>query len=180
MWLCRISRPVVAFAVTLLAKHITVWSANDDKRVARLIGYLHNKSHEYSPVMCIRDPPELLNLSLYCDADFGGDIRSMRSTSGFVLAVSGPSSFAPVSWGTKRQSVVSRSTTECEFVSLSTAVFSEAIPTLQVWQELIPGMTLKIFEDNAAVVSIIFKGYSNKLRHLSKTHRIHVASTADK
>ena len=166
--------------MTLLAKHITVWSANDDKRVARLIGYLHNKSHEYSPVMCIRDPPELLNLSLYCDADFGGDIRSMRSTSGFVLAVSGPSSFAPVSWGTKRQSVVSRSTTECEFVSLSTAVFSEAIPTLQVWQELIPGMTLKIFEDNAAVVSIIFKGYSNKLRHLSKTHRIHVASTADK
>ena len=111
-----LSRPDVTFAVTLLAKHITVftvWSANDDKRVARLIGYLH-KSHQYSPVMCIRDPPELLNLSLYRDADFGGDIMSMRSTSGFVLAVSGPSSFAPVSWGTKRQSVVSRSTTESE------------------------------------------------------------------
>ena len=154
-----LSRPDVTFAVTLLAKHITVftvWSANDDKRVARLIGYLH-KSHQYSPVMCIRDPPELLNLSLYRDADFGGDIMSMRSTSGFVLAVSGPSSFAPVSRGTKRQRVVSRSTTESEFVSLSTALFSEAIPTLQVWQELIPGMTLKIFEDNTAVVSIILK-----------------------
>ena len=103
MWLCRISRPDVTFAVTLLAKHITVWSANDDKRVARLIGYLQ-KTHEYSPIMCIRDPPEQLNLSLYCDADFGGDIKSMRSTSGFILAVSGPSSFAPVSWGSKRQS----------------------------------------------------------------------------
>ena len=103
----------------------------------------------------------------------------MRSTSRFVLAVSGPSSFAPVSWGTKRQSIVSRSTTESKFVSLSTALFSEAIPTLQVWQELIPGMTLKVFEDNTAVVSIILKGYSNELRHLSKTHRIHVASTAE-
>ena len=44
---------------------------------------------------------------------------------------------------------------------------------------MISGMTLKIFEDNTAVVSIILKGYSGKLRHLSKTHRIHVASTAE-
>ena len=129
--------------------------------------------------MCIRDPPEQLNLSLYCDADFGGDIKSMRSTSGFILAVAGPSSIAPVSWSSKRQSVVARSTTESEFVSLSSALFSEAIPTLEVWQALIPGMTLKVFEDNTAVVSIIQKGYSNKLRHLSKTHRINVASTAE-
>ena len=103
----------------------------------------------------------------------------MRSTSGFVLALTVPSSFAMLSWGSKRQSVVSRSTTESEFVSLSTALFSEALPSLHVWQALIPTIAFKIFEDNSAVISIISKGYSRKLRHLSKTHRVHVASTAE-
>ena len=40
MWLCRTSRPDITFAVNVLAKHITIWSANDDKRVAGVIGYL--------------------------------------------------------------------------------------------------------------------------------------------
>lgn len=40
MWLCRTSRPDITFAVNVLAKHIQIWSANDHKRVARVIGYL--------------------------------------------------------------------------------------------------------------------------------------------
>ena len=127
--------------------------------------------------MSIQETQELLSISLFCDADFAGDVKTMRSTSGFVLALTGPSSFAMLSWGSKRQSVVSRSTTESEFASLSTALFSEALPTLHVWQVLIPTITLKIFEDTSGVISIVSsKGYSSKLRHLSKTHRAHVAS----
>ena len=103
----------------------------------------------------------------------------MKSTSGYVLALTGPSSFALLSWGSKRQSVVSRSTTESEFVSLSTSLFSEALPTLHVWQTLIPSTRLAIFEDNSAVTAIIAKGYSAKLRHLAKTRRVNVASTCE-
>ena len=40
MWLGRISRPDIMFAINTLARHITKWSINDDKRAARLIGYM--------------------------------------------------------------------------------------------------------------------------------------------
>jgi hypothetical protein len=30
MWLCRTARPDVTFAVNTLAKHMTIWSVNDD------------------------------------------------------------------------------------------------------------------------------------------------------
>ena len=49
----------------------------------------------------------------------------------------------------------------------------------EIWQTLIPEIRLEIYEDNAAVLAIISKGFSPKLRRLSKTHRIIVASTCD-
>ena len=39
--------------------------------------------------------------------------------------------FAILSWPSKRQKVVSRSSAEAEFVSLSSALFSDAIPMLE-------------------------------------------------
>ena len=39
----------------------------------------------------------------------------MKSTSGFVLAIEGENSFALLGWGSKKQKVISRSTTESEF-----------------------------------------------------------------
>lgn len=41
---------------------------------------------------------------------------------------------------------------------------------------LIPPIRLAVFEDNSAVIAIVAKGYSAKLSHLAKTHRVNVAS----
>ena len=178
MWLCRIGRPDVMIGVVQCAKHVTCWSLNDDKRIQRIVGYLKSTS-DYAHVIKISDVPSDLSLSLYCDADFGGDVKDMKSTSGFVLAIEGENSFALLGWGSKKQKVISRSTTESEFVSLSSALFQEAIPMLEVWQKLIPAINLVIHEDNTACIAILHKGYSPKLRSLSKTHRINVASTCE-
>ena len=158
MWLCRIGRPDVMTGVVQCAKHVTCWSLNDDKRVQRIVGYLKSTS-DYAHVIKINDSPSDLSLSLYCDADFGGDIKDMKSTSGFVLAIEGADSFALLGWGSKKQKVVSRSTTESEFVSLSSALFQEALPMLEVWQHLLPAINLVIHEDNTARIAIIAKGY---------------------
>ena len=49
---------------------------------------------------------------------------------------------------------------------------------LEICQKLIFNeMVLNCFEDNTAVLAIIARGFSPKLRHLSKFHRINVAST---
>ena len=42
-----------------------------------------------------------------------------------------------------------------------------------------PGFVLKCFEDSQAVMAIIAKGYSPKLKHLAKFQRINVASTCE-
>jgi hypothetical protein len=178
MWLGRISRPDILVAINTLARHITKWSANDDKRAARLVGYIA-ATIDHAHVMRINDPPAELWLSLYVDSDFGSS-PDMKSTGGFIIALQVPNSFAVILWGSKTRRAVSRSTTEAEFVALSTALFGDAISLLSVCQKLIAStLVLKVYEDNQAVLAIIAKGYSPKLKHLAKFHRINVASTCE-
>ena len=178
LWLARLSRPDLLVAVSMLASHVCCWSINDDRRVARLVGYIPN-SIDYSLITSIHDSPSELHLALYCDSDFAGCVDTSRSTSGYVLALEGPASFALLSRSSHRQKVVSRSSTEAEFVSLSGALFNDALPMLEVWEAMIPGIHLRIHEDNQACIAIVRKGFSAKLRHLAKTHRVNVASTCE-
>ena len=71
---------------------------------------------------------------------------------------------------------MSRPTTEANFVSLSLALFSEALPCQELGQ-----MEEKLNSVSRTTTKLCWpqycKGYSPKLRHLSKTHRIKVAST---
>ena len=54
MWLGRISRPDLLVAINTCAGHITRWTVNDDKRMARLAGYVA-ATLDHSHVMRIRD-----------------------------------------------------------------------------------------------------------------------------
>ena len=54
----------------------------------------------------------------YADADWAGDHADRKSTSGYAFIVMG----APVSWKSKKQSSVSLSTSEAEYVALSLAI----------------------------------------------------------
>lgn len=92
MWLGRVSRPGLLVAINASAGHITKWTTNDDKRMTRLAGYVA-ATLNHCHVMRVRDPPSQLQLSLYVDADFASG-PDMKSTSGFILALEGPNSFA--------------------------------------------------------------------------------------
>ena len=89
MWLGRISRPDIMVAINTLA---TRWSTNYDKRAARLVGCIA-ATVDYAHVMRIKDFPAKLWLSLYVDSDFGSS-PDMKPTSGFIIALEGPDSFA--------------------------------------------------------------------------------------
>ena len=67
MRLCRTARPDVTFAVNTLAKHITIWSVNDDRRAARLLGCL-STTVDLAHLMVIKDPLDEFHLALYCGA----------------------------------------------------------------------------------------------------------------
>ena len=99
MWLGRISRPDIMVAINTLARNITRWSTNYDKRAARLVGCIA-ATVDYAHVMRIKDLPAKLWLSLFVDSDFGSS-PDMKPTSGFIIALEGPDSFAIILCGSK-------------------------------------------------------------------------------
>jgi len=54
---------------------------------------------------------------VYCDADWGGDIDSSKSTTGYISFFNG----GPISWNSRLQSTVAKSSTEAEYIGLSSA-----------------------------------------------------------
>ena len=77
-----------------------------------------------------------LKIVMYCDADFAGDRKDSKSTSGGLVALVGPNSFAVVSALSKKQAVVSHSSTEAEVVSLDVVLRNEGLPILTFWESL--------------------------------------------
>src|SRR3984957_4393431 len=59
--------------------------------------------------------PNNLDIRLYTDSDYAGDRHTYRSTSVYVNFLAGE----PISWQSKRQSVVAQSSTEAEYIAMS-------------------------------------------------------------
>ena len=172
LWLARLSRPDLLRPITELSRRITRWSANDDRKLFRLMCYISSSKH-YRMRSYIGDPADELELVLFTDADHGGSIEHGYSASGGLLVVQGPNSWFPISWLSKRQSAVSRSTTEAEAISLATGLFDEGLPNQEFLSKILGrSILLRCKQDNTATIQVIRNGYSPRLRHVSKTHKI--------
>ncbi|CAE6942204.1 RE1 [Symbiodinium sp. CCMP2592] len=179
LWLGRLARPDLVKPIGDLATKVQKWSRNDDKKLLRLISYIDStKTHRL--VGTVSDGPRELHLALYVDADFAGERDDAKSTSGGFLVLKGPNTFFPLAWVSKRQTSVSRSTTESEIVSLAHSLFQEALPALQLWQTILDyPIRLVIHEDNQATILVAKKGYSPKLRHIARTHKVNLGSISE-
>ena len=62
--------------------------------------------------------PEITCAGLFQDSDFAGHLEDSKSTSGGILCIFGSHTFVPISWMCKKQTSVSHSSTEAEFISL--------------------------------------------------------------
>ena len=66
----------------------------------------------------------------YADADFAGDLKTSKNTSGCYLALVGANAFIPICAISKEQGVASHSSTEIEIVALEHTLRTEAPPVL--------------------------------------------------
>ena len=179
LWLGRLARPDIIKPIGDLATQVQKWSKNCDKALHRLICYIHS-TLDHRLIGTVNDPAESLRLRLYVDADFAGDRLDAKSTNGGFLCLYGENTFFPLAWICKKQTAVSRSTTEAEVISLAHSLFAEALPTAALWCEILGrDVLLEVLEDNEATIKIIKKKGSAKLRHVSRTHRVNLASTYD-
>ena len=177
-WLARLSRPDLLHGLNELSKRISKWSRNDDRRLFRVFCYLNGTKHYRMRLKL--DPDAEWKLWLFTDADHASKVDHGYSTSGSLLAIAGGGSFFPVTFQSKRQTACSRSTTEAEAIALASALFSDAIPAQQFISQLFgTQIPLTCHQDNTATIQVIRNGYSARLRHLGKTHKINVQGLYD-
>ena len=180
LWLSRLARPDISFIITRLASKVSRWDKFDDRQLLRCISYLHHSSH-VTLKGSVSQVDTACQLEVYTDADFASCPLSSKSTSGiFVVAKTGDCVF-PLHWVSRKQSSTARSTTEAETISLATAMFSE-VENLQGHLAEILGFEIPVhyMQDNSTVITILKAGYSAKLRHMPRVHRVNVASVSER
>ena len=79
----------------------------------RILRYMKGTS-KY--VMCYKGKD--LHLVRYTDADWGGDLDQLKSTSGYAFLLND----CTISWSSKKQSCIALSTMEAEYVAYSSAI----------------------------------------------------------
>ena len=134
LYLARIGRPDILWSVNKLARSISKWTKACDKRLNRLISYIHHTS-EYKQYCHVENTAKQCRLRLFQDSDFAGDLEDSKSTSGETLCVFG--TFVPLSWMCKKQTAVSHSSTESEIISLDAGLRFDGLPALELWDLIV-------------------------------------------
>ena len=136
LYLARIGRPDILWSVNKLARSITKWTKACDKRLNRLISYIHHTS-EYKQYCHVGNTAKQFRLGLFQDSDFAGDLEDSKSTSGGTLCIFGSHTLVPISWMCKKQTSVFHSSTESEIISLDTGLRLDCLPALELWDLLV-------------------------------------------
>ena len=159
--------------------------------LARLISYIH---HTCGCRQCcyVGNTAQQCKLGLLQDSDFAGDLEDTKSTSGGLLCIFGSRTFVPISWMCKKPSSKRKQKFKQVRGNLSSSKVSEKrmnsqcnaqnshshleLPNVDFVSSNVnsshEGATLKICEDNEAVIKMIIKCRSPNLRHVSRTHRV--------
>ena len=136
LYLARTGRLDILWSVNELARAATKWTISCDKRLARLVSYIHHTS-EYRQYCYVGNTAQHCRLGLFQDPDFARDLEESKSTSGGVLCIFGSHTFVPISWMCKKQTSVSHSSAEAEIISLDAGLRMGGIPALALWDLVI-------------------------------------------
>ena len=136
LYLARIGRPDILWSVNKLARSITKWTMACDKRLSRLISYIHHTC-EHKQYCYVGNTAQQCRLGLFQGSDFAGDLEGSKSTSGGTMCVLGSHTFVPICWMCKKQTSVSHSSTESEIISLDAGLRLDGIPALELWDLIV-------------------------------------------
>ena len=136
LYLARIGRPNILWSANRLARSITKWTKACDKRLSRLISYIHHTC-DYKQYCHVGNSAKQCRLGLFQDSDFAGELEDSKSTSGGTLCIFGSHTFVPISWMCKKQTSVSHSSTESEIISLDDGLRLDGILALDLWDLIV-------------------------------------------
>ena len=155
----------IAFAVGKASRAVDKPTNSDWRLVKRIFRYLAGTT-DYG--LCYS---KLNNKGLisYCDSDYGGDVTTSRSTTGTILCYGG----APIHWRSARQAMVTKSSTEAEYVSLCTAITDiVCIRRLAIEVGIVKDKPVPLFCDNESAIRL---ANNEKCAHRTKHIKIQAA-----
>jgi hypothetical protein len=112
LFIGRYTRPDILFAVTILCRFLTCFTEVHWKAAKRVLIYLKNTE---DTILVYTRNPSAPPLELYVDSDWGSDQIDGRSTSGVLINLYGN----PVIWSSEKQSNVALSTSEAEYMCIT-------------------------------------------------------------
>ena len=156
------TRPDIAMATHQCARFSSDPKLSHERAVKRIVRYLLDTQDKG----LIFRPDKSRGLECYVDADFAGGWKdgdqtspeSVLSRTGFVIMYAG----CPITWTSKLQTEIALSTTESEYIALSTAM-REVIPFLNLMKETSdlfglndnqPIFKCKVWEDNESCIKV--------------------------
>lgn len=148
MYLAIATRPDIAFAVSYVSRFLDSFNEHHVTAVKRIFKYL--RGTDELGIEFVKETNVFLNC--YTDSDYAGDPATRRSTSGYVIMLSG----GPITWSSRKQSTIALSTTEAEYISACEGV-KELVWVQRLFQELqaenvqIPNLYL----DNQSSIKLI-------------------------
>ena len=154
LYAARLCRFDLLRAVCHLATFVTKWTSECDRKLHRLVCYIHSSKH-LRMIGWVGDKLDALQPHLFADADVAGCTASQKSTSGYHFTVRGPHSCFPMTGVSKRQTCVSHSTPEAEIVSADLSLRQCGLPRFALWHTLLPHKPKLIFhEDNQTMIRV--------------------------
>ncbi|RVW67820.1 Retrovirus-related Pol polyprotein from transposon TNT 1-94 [Vitis vinifera] len=167
MYAAQCTRVAISFAVSKLSRFISNPSVEHWKAIGRVLGYLKNTkelSLQYSKFPAI--------LEGYSDASWISSVGDNLSTTGWVFTLGG----GAISWGSKKQTCISHSTMEAEFIALAaTGKEAEWLRDLMMDIPFTANnvSTVSIHYDSQATLAHAYSGvYNGKSIHISIRHEV--------
>jgi hypothetical protein len=166
-YLTACTLPVIADAVNKLAAFSANPQAHHLKALKKILHYL--AGHRGDRLVYTGSARSGVPIvTAYSDADFAEDPTTRKSTTGWVVMLCG----AAISWRSKRQSTVARSTMEAEYVAAASVV-DELIAVRRLLSELgcpQPSPTLLYIDNTAAIAVAKEGGKEERRKHIDVKH----------
>ena len=166
MYAVTCTRPDLAFAVSLLSQFMSEPTVNQWSGIKRVLRYVKRTS---DAALVYRKSDKQPIIQGYVDANWAGDYSDRKSHSGYLFFLGG----GLVSWKCKKQAVVARSTTEAEYLALSSAVqeclwLKQLLEDINLFNIALP---ITIHEDNKSAIALAQNPrFSDRTKHIDVAH----------
>ena len=169
LWIARCTRPDISFDVHRMTRQTHAPRVRDWQLGKRILRYL-NGTANFTLHLTKETNDRALAFHAYSDADFAADREDRKSVSAIVVYVNG----LLVTWTVSKQSNVSISTMESEFVAAARAT-QEVLGCLEFVREISWPIKLPAvlgMDNQAAISQVQSEASSYKAKHIDIKHKM--------